>query len=172
VVATLGVLGLGLGTVLAAANTFGSQDAWVPLAAVLVAAMAGALLLVRWLRPAVLVEALSIAAWLNAAGIAMGLDAGGEVARSDAATAHWIGRAAIVLLIVLGAVRTLRGGTWPWAAGAAIGTALFVQLTFAGALGGALAMLAAGVVLLAVSLVLARARRRPRPAAGAPGPSG
>ena len=63
-------------------------------------------------------------------------------------------------LIGVGAWRFTHGGSWPWAVGVAGGSAALIGLTFAEALGGAIAMTIAGVVLIVTSVLLLRTHRR------------
>jgi hypothetical protein len=78
----------------------------------------------------------------------------------EATVALWLGRAGLAALVAVGALRFARGGSWPWAVGVAGGSAALVGLTFAEALGGAIAMTIAGVVLIVISVLLLRAQRR------------
>ncbi len=175
VVPTLGVLGLSGATAISVLDAFGQLDGlWAtPLAGVMLGSL-GAFVLARVLVPAVLVEALCIAAWLGAA--AGGLAAEEELAASpgEATFAIWIGRVALVILVLVGGWIFTKGADWPWAVGAAVGLAVLVQFTFAGTLGGAVAMTLAGLALVAISVVLARTRAaRPTPAGEvAPAPAG
>ena len=79
-----------------------------------------------------------------------------------------------MILVLVGGWIFTKGADWPWAVGAAVGLAVLVQFTFAGTLGGAVAMTLAGIALVAISVVLARTRAaRPTPAGEvAPAPAG
>lgn len=131
----------------------------VPLAVMLLAALAS-LVLVRWLTPAVLVEAVAVVAWLVVSVPLLSTEPGWGLTDDEAAAMLWIGRVGLLSLIAIGAVRFARGGEWPWAAGVAIGSAAFVGFTFADALGGAIGMTLAGVVLIAIAVLMLRAHRR------------
>lgn len=164
VVPTLAVGGFLPATTMLVLSAVGWVDTvWVaPLAIVLLAAFA-ALVLVRVLVPAVLVEAVAVLAWLGAAAPLLSMEAGVEATQSEATAAVWIGRVALAALIGVGAWRFLHGGSWPWAVGVAGGSAALIGLTFAEALGGAVAMTIAGIVLIATSVLLLRTHRREGP---------
>jgi len=163
VVPTLGVGGFLGGTVLAVLAAFGWMESeWVaPMALMAVAAFA-ALVLVRWLKPAILVEAAAIIVWLQASVPLLSAEPGWGLTSGEAALALWVGRIGLLALIALGAVKFTRGGNWPWAIAVAVGSAIFVGVTFAEALGGALAMTIAGIVLIVVALLMLRTHRRSR----------
>lgn len=161
VVPTLGVGGFLGGTVLLGMLALGwTEVEWaVPLAVMLVAALAS-LLLVRWLKPAVLVEAVAIIAWLNVSIPLLGAEPGWGLSTDEASVMLWTGRIGLLTLIAIGAVKFARGGEWPWAVAVALGSAVFVGFTFADALGGAIGMTLAGIVLIVVAVLMLRAHRR------------
>lgn len=161
VVPTLGV-GSSLGaTVLLGMQALGwTEPQWaISLALMCVAAFA-ALVLVRWLAPGVLVEAASVAAWLMAGIPMLGAEPGWGVTPDEASMMLWTGRIGVLALVAIGAVKFARGGTWPWAIGVAVGTAAFVGISFGQALGGAIGMTLAGVVLIVVAVLMLRAHRQ------------
>lgn len=166
VVPTLGVGGALGATVLLGMLALGWASAqWAtPLAVMCVAALA-ALVLVRWLKPVALVEAAAVAAWLMAAIPMLSAEAGWGVSADEASMMLWTGRIGIMALIASGAVEFARGGNWPWAIGVAVGTAAFVGITFGQALGGAIGMTLAGVVLIVVAVLMLRAHRHREPPA-------
>ncbi len=148
------------------------SSAWVvPLAGVVLAVI-GVFVLSRVLVPGILVEALSIAVWVIAGGSALAADSAFGQSDTDVTIALWIGRIALVTLVVLGTVLFTRGGEWPWAAGAAVGLAVLIQASFAEALGGAVAMTLAGVVLVITSVVLSRVHRKAEQESSAGPPDG
>jgi MFS family permease len=160
VVPTLGVGGFLGGTVLTVLAAPGWLEIpWVVPAAIMVVAAFAALVLTRWLKPVVLVEAIAIVAWLQAAVPLLVPEPGWDLSDAEATTMLWIGRVGLLALIAIGALKFTRGGTWPWAIGVAVGSALFVGLTFADALGGAIAMTIAGIVLIVVALLMLRTHR-------------
>ena len=149
-VPTLAVGGTSATTLIAALDNLG----WIDTPAVfgsafLVLAAVVGLGLVRVLRPVILVQALAVATWLVAAG-AMAVDDGPTM---------WIGRTALLLLAIGGAVQFVRDGGLPLAVGAAAALAVLIHVSFADALGGAVGMVVAGLVLVAVSAGLSVARR-------------
>lgn len=168
VVPTLAVGGFLPATTLLVLNAFGWLDtAWAAALAIVLLALFASVVLVRVLAPMVLVEAFAVLAWLGAATSLVTMEAGFDVTQSEATAAVWFGRVALAALIGLGAVRFLHGGSWPWAVGVAGGSAALVGLTFAEALGGAIAMTIAGIVLIVTSVLLLRTHRRDGPRAGA-----
>jgi hypothetical protein len=161
VVPTLAIGGFLPATVLLGLGGAGWLDpVWAPPLALLLLAVLAALGLVRWLRPAVLVEAVAVAAWLGTGAALLGIGKDSAASPGEATTALWLGRIALVLLIGLGGWRFARSGSWPWAVGVAAGSAVLLGFTFAEALGGAIAMTVAGIVLILTSVVLLRTGRR------------
>lgn len=160
---TLGVGAGLLGTVLAGVDSLGLTDNQLtPGLALIALGVFSGLVLPRVLRPPALVEALSIALWLSAAAMTLDAGVGGFGDQQDAVGAEWVGRLALLALLVVGAGLFVRGGRWPWAAGAALALPIWVQIEFAGALGGAVAMIMAGLALVAISVVLTVSRRTRR----------
>jgi hypothetical protein len=160
VVPTLAVGGFLPATTMLLLNAVGwLETVWVgPLAIVLLAVVA-ALVLVRVLEPLVLVEAVAVLAWLAASATLLSMDTGVDATQSEATAAVWIGRVGLAALIGVGVWRFTHGGSWPWAVGVAGGSAALIGLTFAEALGGAIAMTIAGVVLIVTSVLLLRTHR-------------
>lgn len=80
----------------------------------------------------------------------------------DMRIATWIARGALIALAVVALIVFARGGSWAWGVGGII-SATFAALGIAGqAMGWVAGLLAAGVVLLAVSGLLLLMRRRTR----------
>jgi hypothetical protein len=174
VVPTLAIGGSLPATVLLALNGLGWLDpVWAAPLALLGIAVLGAVVLVRVLPPAILVEAVAVAAWLATAASLLGMGQDEGAPQSETTTALWLGRIGLVALIGLGAWRFWRGGSWPWAVAVAAGSAALIGLTFAEALGGAIAMTIAGIILILTSVLLLRTGRRSPPEdplASAPAP--
>ena len=171
VVPTLAVMGFLGACAITAIDAFGRIDTvWaVPLAGVTLGAF-GALVLARLLTPVILVEAVAIAVWLGGAAGGLSADPSWLAQPGEADVAIWIGRVGLAILVIAGGWLFTQGANWPWAVGSAVGLALLVQFTFAGALGGAVAMIIAGVVLVATSVLLARTHKQPiEPEPGGPG---
>ena len=171
VVPTIAVGGFLAATTMLAINALGWMDtAWAAPLAMVVLAVFGSLVLARVLPPQILVEAVSIGVWLIAGAQLLGTGSGFDVSAAEADASVWIGRASLAALIAVGAWAFMRGGSWPWAVGVAAGSAALIGLTFAEALGGAIAMTVAGIVLIVTSVLLLRTHRRdgsgPAPAEG------
>ncbi len=161
VVPTLAVGAYLPATVLLLLNGLGwLEPVWAGPLAVLLIAVAAALVLVRLLTPPILVEAVAIVAWLATAASMVGMGRDSGLPDGEATAALWLGRVGLAALIAAGALIFARGGSWPWAVGVAGGSAALIGLTFAEALGGAVAMTIAGVVLIVMSVLLLRAQRR------------
>jgi hypothetical protein len=160
VVPTLGIGGFLPATVLLGLHAAGwLEPIWAAPLALLLLAVLAALVLVRALEPPILVEAIAIAGWLGTAASLVGTGQDDWVADNEATAALWLGRAGLAALIVVGTRRFARGGSWPWAVGVAAGSAALIGLTFAEALGGAIAMTIAGAILILISVVLLRSGR-------------
>ena len=71
----------------------------------------------------------------------------------------WAGRVAALVLVIVGSWIFARGGEWPWAAGAAISTAMLVGMWSAHTLNAGVALFVAGIVLILVALALSVWRR-------------
>lgn len=154
VVPTLAVAGTSATTLIAALDNLG----WIDTPAVfgsafLALALVAGFGLVRLLQPRILVEALAVATWLVAAST-MAVDHG---------TTMWIGRTALLLLAVGGALLFVREGGLSLAVGSAAALAVLIHVSFDEALGGAIGMVVAGVVLVAMSVALSVARRHRGP---------
>lgn len=144
--------GLGLLDVLGVA---GEPIGWVEGWLILLGATA-ALVLHRYFPPAWLTRAFGVGAWLLGS---MVLILTGQDQYQDAESATWMGRGAALVLVVVGTWMFARGGDWPWAAGAALAAAMLVGLWSAGALNAGIALIVAGLVLIAVGAGLAGLRR-------------
>jgi hypothetical protein len=133
----------------------GEPVGWVQGWMVLLGATA-ALVLHRFFPPPWLTRALGVGAWLLGS---LTLIIVGQDDYQDADYATWMGRGAALVLVVVGTWMFVRGGDWPWAAGAAVAAALLVGLWFAGALNAGIALIVAGLVLIAIGAGLAGLRR-------------
>lgn len=118
-----------------------------------------ALLLKRFFPPAWFTQVLGIAAWLF--GSLMLLMSHEEYALRGEPWGlwMWLGRAAVVAIILVGTWHFAHGQDVSWAVGAAAGAAMLVGLWSAEALNAGVALVLAGVVLIGVGLLMVLWRR-------------
>ena len=115
-----------------------------------------ALVLHRFLPPAWLMRAAGVGLWLMGSWVLMIMS---HEPGFDLANWVWVGRAAAVALVVAGTWFFVRGGDWPWAAGAALAMAILVGMWSAEAINAGVALVVAGLALIAVGVALAAWRR-------------
>lgn len=153
---TLGFALAALATTIASLAAFEGafESQTIPFTALMVLGMLGALGLSHWLRPQVFAEVLGLLMWIFTAGGLLFIDGSSDVSPDLAAVA--VGTLGLVGLMGIGAWRFHTTSQWHWAAGAALAVALLVNRALAEALGGALALIGAGVVLVALSVMLLR----------------
>lgn len=167
-VPSLAVVGSAAGVLFTWADQAGWQDPRWAFGALLVGYSATVGLLLSWvLVPRALVEALAVAGWLFGANLLFWssrtyvIDSGDlEAQTADPATQ--LGRFAFAMAILVGLVRYLRGGNWPWAVAVVLAPAMWLMQDFDDELGTGLATLAAGLLLAGASVLLAVLRRRTR----------
>lgn len=114
-----------------------------------------ALVLCRYFPPAWLTRALGIAVWLMGS---MALILSREELYNDEIWT-WVGRLSALALIVVGGWLFMQGGDWTWALGAALAAAMLVGLWFSEALNAGVALLLAGLVMIAIGAGLFAGRR-------------
>ena len=173
-VPTLAVIGSAAGVLFSWADWAGWQQPEWAFGVLLVGYSAAVGLLLSWLLvPRVLVEALAVAGWLFGANIlfwssntVVVTSDKVEVQTTDIATQ--LGRFAFAMVILVGLVRYLRGGNWPWAVAVVIAPAMWLMQDFDDELGTGVATLAAGLLLAGASVVLALLRRRTQRTQSAP----
>lgn len=118
-----------------------------------------ALVLSRFLPPAWLMQAAGVGLWLMGSWTLMIMS---NDPYFDLRNWVWVGRAAALVLVVAGTWIFVRGGDWPWAAGAAIGMAILVGMWSAEAINAGVALVVAGLALIGVGVALAGLRRAER----------
>lgn len=136
----------GLSTVAALGLTDGNAMAF----AVVAMGAAASLLFSRFFPPEWLTRAMGLVIWLQ-----------GTIALMTAIgdPAPWVGRASALALVVIGTWLFARGGDWLWAVAAGMSAALLVGLWSLEAVNAGVALIIAGLVLIAAGLLLAGLRR-------------
>jgi hypothetical protein len=115
-----------------------------------------ALVLNRFFPPEWLLRVAGIATWLLGGVILMSTSTDELF---EGTVWAWVGRAVCVVLIAVGTWMFVHGGDWPWAVGAAVATAVLVGLWFAEVLNAGIALIVAGLVLIAIGAGLGGLRK-------------
>jgi len=105
----------------------------------------------RWFPPEWLTRAMGLLLWLQGTGALMTFFGYPE--------ARWLGRLCAFVLVVVGAWRFGRGGDWMWAVAAGLAAAMLAGLWSVEAVNAGVALIIAGLVMIATGLVLAGLRR-------------
>ena len=113
--------------------------------------IAASMWLDRWFPPEWLTRAMGLLLWLQGTGALMTFFGYPE--------ARWLGRLCAFVLVVVGAWRFGRGGDWMWAVAAGLAAAMLAGLWSVEAVNAGVALIIAGLVMIATGLVLAGLRR-------------
>lgn len=122
----------------------------------------GATVAARFLPPGWFMQLLGLTSWLF--GTLMLLLSPNEYEWQGDPRPYWmwLGRLSALALVLTGTWLFTHGADWPWAAGAAVGSAMLVGLWSAEAMNAGVALMIAGLVLIGVGSALASGRRASR----------
>ncbi len=121
--------------------------------------VAASLLLNKFFPPEWLTRAMGLMVWLQGTIVLMTA----ELGFNDPDTPlRWTGRVSALALVLIGAWLFARGGDWLWAVASGLAAAILVGLWSLEAVNAGVALIIAGLVLIAAALVLAGLRRAER----------